>query len=647
MRIFFHIVIFLTCIQPVLSQELSLNSQIFMNPYYYNPAYAGFEDRPAFYIYRRQQWTEIEGAPVTTGFNFHTIFNKKVNFGVHIQSDKRSILSTTSALVTLGYRASFGEFHYISFAASGGIGFNNIDLDAVDTDDPAIAAALAKNMFLDGNAGIAYYNNGFNLGFSLPKIFKSKLLSSEAFKVGEINPLNDVIVMASYRWEISERQFAIEPYLNYFYNKDLPGQFEIIGRVHLGDAFWIGTSYRQDYGLTGFLGLNLKDNIKFGYAYDFFDAKPARFNNSTHDLQLALIVGEKKKKGKISMISKRRSMLKAMGRLPSQQNKNMYKPKPKPKPEPTVKTETYNEDQALQDLLNEMNEEETTPQKQPVKEKPDSIINGESKALQELLDEMAKEESVPKKAPKIHNTVAPPAAKTESTENTALQDLLDEMAVEEKAKEKVVVVNEIKQTKDEPVPEKSLQDLLDEMEADEKPSGNIPPPAEIKQSEPVAKDTVNIFNFQFDDDLITEKEQPKELSAEESLVNELNENESDEITIDEEEALTKTEEYVEPSLDDEGLYIGPTSVIKGDHLLELEKGNYLVVGTFNSYRDSEEYSDKLFIEGFYTKFGYISQTKIYYVYIFKSDDKQEASDTSDRFKEIGAKFRENWVLEVQ
>ena len=111
--------------------------------------------------------------------------------------------------------------------------------------------------------------------------------------------------------------------------------------------------------------------------------------------------------------------------------------------------------------------------------------------------------------------------------------------------------------------------------------------------------------------------------------------------------IDNAEEFVEPTLDEQGLYIGPKTVKKGDHLLELDQGNYVVVGTYTTYRDAEDYSDKLFIEGFYTKFGYISQTKIYYVYIFESEDLQEANDTSERFNMIGAQFRENWVLQVQ
>jgi len=561
MRIFFRIIVFLLCIQAVFAQEIPLNSQIFINPYYYNPAFAGFEDRPAFYVYRRQQWTGIEGAPVTTGFNFHTIFNEKVNFGIHIMNDERSILNTTRGLVTFGYRASFDEFHYLSFALSGGVGFNTIDLDAIDPNDPAILDALDNNLFLDGNAGFNYYNNGFNLGLSLPKIFKTKTISNSSFAPGEISPLNDAVFMSSYKWEISEEKFALEPYVIYYYTKDLPGQFEAIGLLHLMDVFWIGASYRQDYGTTGFVGLNINDNFKFGYAYEFFNAQPATFNNGTHDIQLALVIGEKKKKGKVNLIQQRRNMLRSMGKLPSEQNQDMYQVEKDPFVPPP--TETYNEEDALQDLLDEMD--------------------------------------------------------TDVQEDTL---------------------------------------SLVEFEA------------------PVEEDTIDIFNIQFDDEIAAEPEvapvivvaptpEPEEVDEEEELIRQMEEEALEEFTFEESEELTETaeptldqladdlidegtpEDFIEPTLDDEGFYIGPTTVLKGDHLLELEKGNYVVVGTFGSYRDAEEHSDQLFIKGFYTKFGYISQTKIYYVYIFESDDLQEANDTSDRFNAIGAQFRENWVLQVQ
>ena len=555
MRNAFYIVLFLTIGLPAFAQELPLNGQIFLNPYYYNPAYAGFEDRPAFYVYRRQQWTGIPGAPATAGFNFHTIFNEKINFGVHIMTDKRSILSTSRALLTFGYRARFDEFHYLSFGLSGGVGFNSIDLDEIDPNDPAIIDALDNNTFLDGNAGLNYYNKGFNLGISLPKIFKSNTLSSTSFTQGEISPLNDAILMSSYKWQISEDKFALEPFGIYYYNVDMPGQFEVIGLLHFMNAIWIGGSYRQDYGSTALVGININDNFKFGYAYEFFSAAPASFNNNTHDLQLALIFGEKKKKGKVNLMQQRRNMLQTMGKTPAQQTQTRVQVEKDPfvQPEPQ---ETYSEEDALQDLLNEMNAPVPVPDPEPE----------------------PRTEPIPE-----------PEPEDAYSEEQALQDLLKE------AEEPVVV----------PAPEPEPEPIILDDEENEL----------IRQMDDAPEEAITFS----DEEELTDYE----------------------IEVDE------TPEFVEPTLNDAGMYIGPTTVTKGDHLLELDQGNYVVVGTFGSYREAEEYSDALFIKGFYTKFGYISQTKIYYVYIFESEDMEEATDTSSRFNEIGAQFRENWVLQVQ
>ena len=113
------------------------------------------------------------------------------------------------------------------------------------------------------------------------------------------------------------------------------------------------------------------------------------------------------------------------------------------------------------------------------------------------------------------------------------------------------------------------------------------------------------------------------------------------------EAELGYEEFLDPTLDDEGAYIGPKTVVKGNHLLELEKGNYVVLGAFGNYRSAEEYSDQLFIKGIRTKFGYISQTKIYYVYVFVSEIYREAQTVSNQHKKLKIKFKENWILRVQ
>ena len=300
-----------------------------------------------------------------------------------------------------------------------------------------------------------------------------------------------------------------------------------------------------------------------------------------------------KKKGKINLIQKRRNMLRAMGKAPAKKEKNIYSVENDPFVPAPVAVEEYNEEQALKDFLTEMEED----------------------------------------------------SKQEKIE----QDTREQIRVEEEKKARIAQQEQV---------ELAIQELLEE---------------------PTQEDTINIFNFKFDDDIIPKKEvdiTPETIVAAQSVKqdktrkpnNNLKKSTLDEITFEDftvskdtseydldrmaEELLQDVEnetyeEFLDPTLDEEGFYIGPKTVVKGNHLLELEKGNYVVLGVFGNYRSAEEYSDQLFIKGIRTKFGFISQTKTYYVYVFVSEIYREAQTVSNQHKKLKIKFKENWILRVQ
>lgn len=478
--------------QAVSGQELPITTQVFLNPYFYNPAFAGFENRPALSLGSRQQWTAIEGAPKTMTFNFHTAIAEKIPFGVNVYSHKRGILSTTHALLSVGYRARFDEEnHYLSFAISGGAAFNSLDLDLNNNslaNDYVISAAMNNKTMLDGNAGLLYHNNGFNLGISLPKLFVTGITDTSAvggsLQIGDLNPLNEGIAMLNYKLKLSDDGMAVDPWVIYHYNSYGTGQLEANARMIVKDFMWVGGGYRMDYGASAFFGFNIKSNFKFGYAYELGSSELG--TGASHEFQVSLIFGKtEKEKRKGSFYERRRAMLNTMrGNTQTTapaQNQNLYAPQNDPFAQPEPQKETA----------------------------PASNLYGN------------------------------------------------------------------------PEPEETA------------------PPAQ-----PEEKPVLSAFDT------------PKK-----------------------EEVTTRNET---------GIYIGPKVVKKGDHLLELEQGYYVIVGTFDSYRDAEEYSDKLFMQGYYTKFGYISQTTDYYVYLFYNQDNyQECVDTIERFKQITSALGNMWVLTVE
>ncbi len=296
---FLTLVLNILCISPVVSQNIPIFTQYYTNPYIYNPAYAGLEGLSTFTLTHRRQWIGINDAPVTSNFVFHTAMKGGVNLGVNVTQDEAGIFKSTSGLVTFGYAVGFGYNQIISFGISGGASFNNVDLSrGVNINDPALSGVLDNNASLAGNAGIGYRIGNLNLGFTLPQLFKTESYGTDPFDKGEFDALSNYIVTADYMIYFGMGEHIIEPYVLYRSYQGYSSQFETGLIVQLRNLFWIGGAYRQNFGYAGMAGLKLSGNMSIGYAYEIPSNKVSGVNAATHEMQLTISIGEKKKRSK-------------------------------------------------------------------------------------------------------------------------------------------------------------------------------------------------------------------------------------------------------------------------------------------------------------------------------------------------------------
>jgi len=269
----------------------------FVNPYEINPSYAGLEGRPVFNLSYRKQWVGIDGAPVTTRFTFDMPINYGVSVGAEIYNDKRSILSTNSATFTIGYAVQFSQKEILRFGLSGGVGHRNIDLTKVDNpSDPALAGALEKNVYLDGNFGLSFQSGYFLFGVALPNFFEPNLNNVSSFENGGFAPFNEILFDASYRFYFALDDMFFEPHLVYRYNQVMPSQFEAAGIFYLRNVLWFGGSYRQDYGVSGIVGFTINKQFLIGYSYGVGSNKLPGIGASTHEINLRIALGQRKQR---------------------------------------------------------------------------------------------------------------------------------------------------------------------------------------------------------------------------------------------------------------------------------------------------------------------------------------------------------------
>lgn len=251
---------------------------------------------PVLSLNHRQQWRGIEDAPVTNTLLFHLPAGEKVSLGAMIVNDTRGLLATNSFDATIGYRVPLSTFdHNIRFGLTAGVGMNSFDVARLGdpaVQDPALLANLDTYTYLRGKFGLLYNYKGFNLGFSVPSLFKDQLQSPSSFGEIVFDPLSDYYAFASVMIPLGD-QLAFEPIVAYR-SFATGSQYEVAAVIHAMDLVWVGGSYRQNSGPTGVFGFTISDRLDFGYAYELASNQVNGFTNGTHELQLSIRVGKKK-----------------------------------------------------------------------------------------------------------------------------------------------------------------------------------------------------------------------------------------------------------------------------------------------------------------------------------------------------------------
>jgi len=276
-----------------LAQEYPYFSNYLTNPYAYNPAAAGNSERRELNLTYRQQWLGIQDAPVTQAFNFQMPVGRRVSVGLNFYSDQTILLNTSAFMAAFAYTVPLGQDHFVKFGLSTGVGINNFDLAEVENPaDPAISNALDRSSFLTGQFGAWYYLNDLKIGFSLPQLYRFQAIDTTSFQGTQINRFDNFIASASKRFDVGVSDIHVEPYVVYRNTKMVPSSVEAGALFDYNNTFWLGGGYRQNYGINGFLGIQISKGIRIQYAYEQASGNQSVIGNASHEINLKITFGK-------------------------------------------------------------------------------------------------------------------------------------------------------------------------------------------------------------------------------------------------------------------------------------------------------------------------------------------------------------------
>lgn len=320
------ICIFLCLSAATWSQQESQFINAVINPYMLNPAAGGMTDVMHFELSSRTQWVGYNGPQtfLLTGYSpFHfkkseepilQAFNpeKKTLFsdpkastgslkhvaGGRVMNEAIGPFSKTTIYGSYAIHLPFSK--KINFGAGIGLGWSNFRIiqDRVvlfQENDAAYALFLGstsgQNSF-DANAGIVFYSDKWCAGFSTSQLFRN------AARFDQINTESyyerHYFLTARYRFDFKNK-FGIEPNVVLKMVQHAPASLDAGLRFSYNRSAWLGVQYRTSNAITFQLGANIVKNLYLSYGYELGTGKIKTASNGTHEIQLGIYLGSKRK----------------------------------------------------------------------------------------------------------------------------------------------------------------------------------------------------------------------------------------------------------------------------------------------------------------------------------------------------------------
>lgn len=272
-------------------------SQYLTNGMVINPAYAGSRGTMSTLFSVRKQWTHIAGAPMFQTASVHApMKNNRVALGVLYNRQTFGVTVLQNIYGTYAYHIPMGKGR-LSFGIQGGADLSNSNYAGVYTstpNDPAFTESISSSVLPNVGAGVYYYSTSLFLGASVPAFLSYRESGSSAgLKVYHSVQNYDMLFLAGGLISFTEG-FRFKPSVLVKYSLSRPMEVDINGNFIIADFLWLGASYRlAEQSVIGIIEMQLTQQLKLGYSYDYQIGSLSSFSNGTHEMLLRFEFGYK------------------------------------------------------------------------------------------------------------------------------------------------------------------------------------------------------------------------------------------------------------------------------------------------------------------------------------------------------------------
>ena len=256
------------------SQQFPLQSQYQYNYSAINPAVVVENDYTSVRASFRQQWVGFSDNPIATQLLTISRGYGKNGLGATFFSDETGgAYSKTGASLSYAHKVQFtGSELFLGLSA----GAAKVNLSA--TGDPSVINS--EDILPEVTFGAYYKLNDFRVGISVPGLLNANM-DLTASKDNTI--YSHLYTMLSYSYEVNDN-ISLHPSVLV---KTTENSNQIDGNLNLKfmNKIWFGTSYRQDFGPSVYVGIDFGKLFSI-YSHDISTNEMSSYANGSHEFTI-------------------------------------------------------------------------------------------------------------------------------------------------------------------------------------------------------------------------------------------------------------------------------------------------------------------------------------------------------------------------
>ncbi len=278
----------------VYGQQDPQYTQYMYNQNVLNPAYAGSRGVLSLGMLARTQWVGVDGAPETLTLALHSPVGRNVGLGFSVIHDEIGPAKEDNLYGDFSYTIRTSGEGNLAFGLKAGFTFLDVrSLEGLVADN-SLNEPVNKTTPNFG-AGLYYYTQKFYAGLSVPNFLETRHLESGNGRVSTASERINYFLTTGYVFDLSDN-VKLKPSAMVKAAIGAPVSIDLSANALINDKFELGLSYRFDDSISAILGLNVSDDMRIGYAYDYTTSNFGEFNSGSHEIMLLFDFNRKKLK---------------------------------------------------------------------------------------------------------------------------------------------------------------------------------------------------------------------------------------------------------------------------------------------------------------------------------------------------------------